>query len=57
MIGALRDMTRNTQPSCAENEKVKPALDRHLTRTITCIEQNPEVLIFNATWLEKPMPS
>jgi hypothetical protein len=29
----------------------------HATKTVVCIEKNPEVFIFNATWNENPNPS
>jgi hypothetical protein len=53
LIGALKHQIENERPGCAEDRNLKG----HETKTITCVETNPEVFMFHATWPANPNPS
>ncbi len=53
LVRALKHIQKQEREGCAENK----GLNGHKTKTIVCLETNPEVFIFNATWNENPTPS
>ena len=54
LVDALKFLSSNERPGCAEDKNLGRG---HATKTITCVERNPEVFIFNATWDGEPIPS
>jgi len=54
LIGALKHQIKNERHGCAEDRNLK---EGHKTKTITCVETNPEVVMFHASWPANPNPS
>jgi hypothetical protein len=53
LVPALKHIQKQERIGCAEDKNIKG----HRTKTIACLEVNPEVFIFNAQWNENPTPS
>jgi hypothetical protein len=53
LVPALKHIQKQERSGCAENPRMK----NHVTKTIACLEVNPEVFVFNATWNENPTPT